>query len=126
MSKPLKIKLKDHHADNDQFACVNTIREYYEISEEKAFNLLKAFWDKNDDNFSDIVINRLDDFTYIFNCDKKVETKTSFTEEDMEKAFDAGTYFGNGFIDGSFENLKEVNPTYKDFNSWLESYKNVK
>ena len=122
MSKPLKIKLKDHHADNDQFACVNTIREYYEISKEKAFNLLKAFWDENDDNFSDIVINRLDDF-----CDKKVETKTSFTEEDMEKAFDAGTYFGNSFIDGTFENLKEVNPTYKDFNSWfLNKYKTVR
>lgn len=120
MSKPLKIKLKDHHADDERFACVKTIVEHYEISMKDAKIIMDEHWHLHE-TFADMLIAKLDAI-----YKKKVEIKTSFTKEDMKKAFDAGTYFGNCFIEASFENLKELNPTIEDFDTWLKSYKNLK
>lgn len=57
--KPLKIKLKDHHADDERFACVKTIVEHYDISMKDAKIIQDEHWHLHE-TFADMLIAKLD------------------------------------------------------------------
>lgn len=76
--KPFKIKLKDHHADDERFACVKTIVEHYDISMKDAKIIMDDLWDLKED-FATQLENHLN-----LNYKKKVaNTATLHSFDDM-------------------------------------------
>lgn len=55
---PFKIKLKDHHADDERFACVKTIVEHYDISIKDAKIIMDKHWYLHE-TFADMLIANL-------------------------------------------------------------------
>lgn len=77
MAKPLKITIKDHHADGNQDHAVAAIRTVYDISKDTATNLVKHHWDLTDEEFANSVLSYLD-VSY-----KKHPDKNTYTADQM-------------------------------------------
>lgn len=75
--KPLKIKLKDHHADDERFACVKTIVEHYDISMKDAKIIMDDHWHLKED-FATKLEEHLNT-----HYKKKIESKTVYTKEEV-------------------------------------------
>lgn len=91
--KPFKIKLKDHHADNEQRLAVQLITTEYQIKELEATNLVSNNWIFNDNTFSYNVVEYLE-LNYFKRTDNKV-----YTKEDMFEAFKAAIKIPNTEIE---------------------------
>lgn len=60
MPKPLKVTLKDHHADNNQTYAICAIRTKYDISKARVTYLVQSSWILNDTDFANTIILYLD------------------------------------------------------------------
>jgi len=51
--------------------------------------------------------------------DETEQQPQSFTKEDLEKAFHAGTFYGNQHLEDTFAELDPYNPTKVSFEKWM-------
>lgn len=117
--KPLKIKLKDHHADGDRINIIHTIRTEYEISLIETNKLIAENWHLTDSEFAIQIENILS-----LNYKERVEIKTHFNLKDMEAAYNEGANNAAKEIANENQSIFNREPLEEvTFEMWIKTYK---